>query len=318
MKEIMYKDDTKPSTETAALTANNLWKYYGDRAAVQGVSFNIYPGQILGLLGANGAGKTTTLGMLYGAVVPSSGFVRVGPYQVHCQGRQARKLMGIVTQDDNLDGDFNVLENLTNFAHHYRIAGKAAKNRAGELLALMGLQNHSRNRIDELSGGLKRRLFLARALINRPQIVFLDEPTIGLDPNARQDFWRLVMDLKQSGCGILLTTHYMDEAQRLCDRLLLLQQGKVIQEGTPNELIERIVGREVVEIEGVAEATIQQLTKEHQTWYRPFGSSYLISLPFDNSQPLWQQLSATKPLRLSRRPANLEDVLLHLTGTLLE
>lgn len=207
---------------------------------------------------------------------------------------------------------------MIHFAHHYRITGKAARNRAGELLARVGLQDYASNRVDELSGGMKRRLVLARALINHPQIVFLDEPTTGLDPDARQDFWKLVSQLKQSGCGVLLTTHYMDEAQRLCDRIILLQHGKMIDQGTPDELIERTVGQEVVEIEGVPEQTLQQLAHQAGTWYRPFGSSYLIGLPIDNPQLLWEQLSAMTPTRITRRRTNLEDVFLLLTGTSLE
>jgi lipooligosaccharide transport system ATP-binding protein len=165
---------------------------------------------------------------------------------------------------------------------------------------------------------MKRRLVLARALINNPQVVFLDEPTTGLDPDARQDFWKLVSQLKQSGCGVLLTTHYMDEAQRLCDRLILLQHGKMIDQGTPDELIERTVGREVAEIEGIDEQTLQTLAHQQETWYRPFGNSYLIGLPSDNPQFLWEQLSATTPERLTRRRTNLEDVFLRLTGKALE
>src|SRR4028118_1421489 len=226
-------------TEPMALKVYDLWKTYGSRQVVQGVNFTLHPGEILGLLGPNGAGKTTTVGMLYGAVVPSRGFVQLGQHQVQAQGRQVRASMGIVTQEDNLDPDFTVFENLAYFAHHYRIIGKAARNRAGELLAQVGLQEYASNRVDELSGGMKRRLVLARALINNPQVVFLDEPTTGLDPDARQDFWKLVSQLKQQGCGVLLTTYYMDEAQRLCDRLILLQQGKMIDQGTPEELIER-------------------------------------------------------------------------------
>ncbi len=305
-------------TEPMALKVYDLWKTYGQRQVVQGVNFTLHPGEILGLLGPNGAGKTTTIGMLYGAVVPSRGFVQLGPNQVQAQGGQSRASMGIVTQEDNLDSDFTVFENLIHFAHHYRITGKEARNRAGELLAQVALQEYANNRVDELSGGMKRRLVLARALINNPQIVFLDEPTTGLDPDARQDFWKLVSQLKQSGCGVLLTTHYMDEAQRLCDRLILLQHGKMIDEGTPDELIERTVGREVVEIEGLSEQTLQQLAHQAGTWYRPFGSSYLIGLPIDNPQPLWEQLSATASLSLTRRRTNLEDVFLRLTGTSLE
>ncbi|HEY9669032.1 MAG TPA: ABC transporter ATP-binding protein [Coleofasciculaceae cyanobacterium] len=301
-----------------ALTAYDLWKTYGEKQVVQGVNFTLNPGEILGLLGPNGAGKTTTVGMLYGSVIPSRGFVQLGQHQVQAQGRQVRASMGIVTQEDNLDPDFTVFENLVFFAHHYRITGNAARNRAGELLAQVGLQDYASNRVDELSGGMKRRLVLARALINSPQVVFLDEPTTGLDPDARQDFWKLVNQLKQNGSGVLLTTHYMDEAQRLCDRLILLQQGKMIDQGTPEELIERTVGRDVVEIEGIPEATLQQLATQHQTWYRPFGNSYLIGLPLDNPQPLWEKLNATKPDRLMRRRTNLEDVFLRLTGASLD
>lgn len=309
---------SRPNPEPMNLVAYDLWKFYGDRQVVCGVNFNLNPGEILGLLGPNGAGKTTTLGMLYGSVIPSRGFVQLGLHQVQTQASQARYYMGIVTQEDNLDPDFNVLENLIYFAHHYRITGSAARQRAGELLAQVGLQDYAQRRIDELSGGLKRRLVLARALINHPHVVFLDEPTTGLDPDARQDFWRLVSELKQQGCGVLLTTHYMDEAQRLCDRLLVLSQGKVIDQGTPTELIERTAGLEVVEVEGVSEAIIQQLATQAKTWYRPFGSSYLIGLPPVNPQPLWEQIAALELGRLNRRRTNLEDVFLLLTGTSLE
>ncbi|MBE9181240.1 ABC transporter ATP-binding protein [Oculatella sp. LEGE 06141] len=298
-----------------ALVAYDLWKQYGDRTVVQGVSFTLNPGEVVGLLGPNGAGKTTTVGMLYGAVLPTRGFVKLGAVQVQSDGRQARAQMGIVTQEDNLDPDFSVLENLLHFAHHYRIRGNAARQRAGELLAQVSLENYAAHQIDELSGGLKRRLVLARALINRPQVVFLDEPTTGLDPDARQEFWKLVTNLKQHGCGVLLTTHYMDEAQRLCDRLLLLQQGQVIDQGTPAELIERTVGQEVAEVEGISEATLQAIANQAHSWCRSFGSGYLLALPATNHQSVWEQLTAAQPDRLTRRRANLEDVFLRLTGS---
>lgn len=305
------------TTHNTVLVAYDLWKFYGDRPVVQGVNFSINPGEVLGLLGPNGAGKTTTVGMLYGAVAPSRGFVKLGNIPVHADGRSARAKMGIVTQEDNLDPDFSVIENLIHFAHHYRIRGKAARQRAGELLAKVDLQDYARSAVDELSGGMKRRLVLARAMINHPQMVFLDEPTTGLDPDARQEFWKLVIDLRQQGCGVLLTTHYMDEAQRLCDRLLLLQQGQVIDQGTPSELIDRTVGKEVVEIEGVEEAQLQSLVTQFGTWGRAFGSGYLIALPHEHAA-LWGQLAAMEPQRLTRRRANLEDVFLRLTGDVLQ
>lgn len=303
--------------DTATLVAHDLCKQYGNTPVVQNVRFTLNSGEVLGLLGPNGAGKTTIVGMLYGGVAPSRGFVQLGSVQVQSDGRTARSKMGIVTQEDNLDPDFSVFENLLHFAHHYRLTGKAARKRVGELLAQVNLEDHAQKRIDELSGGMKRRLVLARALINHPHVVFLDEPTTGLDPDARQEFWKLVTGLKQEGCGVLLTTHYMDEAQRLCDRLLLLQQGQVIDQGTPAELIDRAIGKEVVEIEGVDEARLQALATQFNTWCRSFGSGYLLALP-DTHTPLWEQLVATEPQRLTRRHANLEDVFLRLTGKVLE
>ncbi|MFB2919832.1 ABC transporter ATP-binding protein [Aerosakkonema funiforme] len=300
--------------ESIALVANDLWKFYGTRPVVQNVNFTLKPGEILGVLGPNGAGKSTTVGMLYGGVIPSRGFVQLGDWQVHLQGRQARYFMGIVTQEDNLDPEFTVKENLIHFAHHYRITGKAARHQVGELLDRLGLQDYANYKIDELSGGWKRRVVLARAIINKPHVVFLDEPTTGLDPDARQEFWKLVSQLKQNGCAVLLTTHYMDEAQRLCDRLLLLQEGQVIDSGTPTELISRIVGQEIVEIEGVAESILQQLAKQTGTWCRPFSSGYLLTLPPENPNLLWEELVAKQPTSLTRRRANLEDVFLRLTG----
>src|SRR6476646_4381125 len=264
---------------STVLTAHELSKFYGDRSVVQNVSFTLNRGEVLGFLGPNGAGKTTTIGMLYGAIIPSHGFVQLNQWRIQTQGQQARYHMGIVPQEDNLDPELSVFENLTFFAHYYRLTGKNARLRAGEVLAQVGLQDYGRYKPDELSGGLKRRAILARALLNHPQVVFLDEPTTGLDPDARQDFWKLVTQLKQAGCGILLTTHYMDEVQRLCDRLLLLQQGQVIDQGTPHELIERIIGQEIVEITGVEASILKPLATQTGAWCRAFGSSYLLTLP---------------------------------------
>lgn len=308
----------QPQTKPMALVAYDLWKEYGDRSVVQGVSFSLNPGEILGVLGPNGAGKTTTVGMLSGSVIPTKGFVQIGPYSVQNQGRQARNYTGIVTQEDNLDPDFTVFENLLYFAHHYRITGKAGRQRASELLAQVDLQDYAKNEVDQLSGGMKRRLVLARALIHQPSVVFLDEPTTGLDPHARQEFWKLVINLKQQGVGVLLTTHYMDEAQRLCDRLLLIQQGKIVNQGTPLELIERTVGQEVVEVEGLSSQQLNFLTTTYQIWSRPFGGNDLLEFPTEQAQEFWQQLTQFQPISLTRRQANLEDVFLRLTGSALD
>ena len=300
------------------LTAYDLWKTYGNTAVVQGVQFSLAAGEILGMLGPNGAGKTTTVGMLYGAVKPTRGFVQVDQWQIPGQAKQARQQIGIVTQEDNLDPDFTVFKNLSHFAHHYRITGKAARQRAGELLAQVNLTDRGEAQVNELSGGMKRRLVLARALINRPQLVFLDEPTTGLDPDARQDFWRLVLDLKAQGTGVLLTTHYMDEAQRLCDRILLMQQGKIIDQGTPSELIDRVIGPEVAEVEGLSPQQIEQIAADFAVWTRSFGTGHLVTMPHASGEVLWHQLETLSPRKRTRRPANLEDVFLRLTGALLD
>ncbi|MEM8603285.1 MAG: ABC transporter ATP-binding protein [Cyanobacteria bacterium P01_H01_bin.121] len=300
------------------LSAYDLWKLYNDTPVVAGVEFTLNAQEVLGLLGPNGAGKTTIVGMLHGSVIPTRGFVQFQQWQLPRHGREARREMGIVTQEDNLDPDFRVLENLSYFAHHYGLTGAAARRRAEELLDVVNLRSAASYEVEALSGGMKRRLVLARALINQPKLIFLDEPTTGLDPDARQDFWRLVTYLRQQGCGVLLTTHYMDEAQRLCDRLLLLQQGKIIDQGTPADLIKRTVGSEIIEIQGPSEADLRALVAQHESWLRSFGDGYLVSLPSSHSEPFWQQLQALQPERLTRRSANLEDVFLKLTGSTLD
>ncbi len=317
-------DPVVSDTRNAVLEVRDLWKTYKGRSTekkqvtvVQVVEFSLHSGEVLGLLGPNGAGKTTTVGMLYGAVTPSQGYVQFGNYRIPGDSRLARAKVGVVTQDDNIDPDFTVLQNLIHFAHHYRMVGRVARRRAEEVLEQVNLASHAKYRVDEISGGMRRRLVLARALLNRPEVIFLDEPTTGLDPEARQDFWKIVTDLKRQGCGVLLTTHYMDEAQRLCDRLILLQSGRIIDEGTPLELIHRIVGYEVVEIEGVPDETLDAIAASASAWGRSFGSGYLMALPAEHSEPLWNQIVATHPDSLTRRRANLEDVFLRLTGSAL-
>jgi lipooligosaccharide transport system ATP-binding protein len=300
------------------LIARDLWKLYGKREVVRGLSCEVSPGEILGFLGPNGAGKTTSVGMLYGAVLPSRGIFDFDGFAIPRQGRRARRNMGIVTQEDNLDPDFNVLENLTCFAHHYGIRGSAARERANALIARVGLESHRAFKTDELSGGLKRRLVLARALVNNPKLIFLDEPTTGLDPDSRQSFWKIVSQLRDEGCGIVLTTHYMDEAQRLCDRLILMQEGLKVDEGTPLELIQRVIGNEVVEIDGVEEPGLQEFAQNSGAWLRPFGTGYLLAFRNGAARESFEPLKRMHPERLTIRAANLEDVFLRLTGSVLD
>ena len=315
----------EPAHSAVLLEARDLCKSYAGKPVVHGVSFKLHAGEVLGFLGPNGAGKTTTVGMLYGAVEPDSGDTLLttsagaaADLTIPRQGRDARRHMGIVTQDDNLDPDFDARENLIVFARHYGIRRAVAAARVDQLLARVGLTEHARKKIDELSGGLKRRLVLARALLAAPRVVFLDEPTTGLDPDSRQDFWRLVSDLRADGCGVILTTHYMDEAQRLCDRLILMQDGRQVDEGTPDELIQRTVGREVLEIEGLAEPDVKAAAEDCGTWWRPFGAGHLIPLPPAETPGRANRLSDLEShpdtTRTTRRRANLEDVFLRLTG----
>lgn len=256
--------------------------------------------------------------MMYGGVLPTRGDVEFGRWKLPQQGREARGEMGIVTQEDNLDPDFSVVHNLTTFANHYGFSREQAHKRADELIEQVGLEEHRKHKPDELSGGLKRRLVLARALLNRPRLVFLDEPTTGLDPDSRQGFWKLVSELRAQGCGVILTTHYMDEAQRLSDRLILMQQGQIVDEGTPELLIQRVIGREVVECEGIDEALLRELAERTGAWLRPFGQGWLMSLTPENRQETLNRLEQAHSTLLTIRAANLEDVFLRLTGDQLQ
>ena len=300
------------------LTATDLWKTYNGKDVVRGVSCHVDAGEVLGFLGPNGAGKTTTVGMMYGGVLPTRGHVQFGEWSIPKQGREARAGMGIVTQDDNLDPDFTVTDNLIVFASYYGFTRAQAQSRADELIERIGLTEHRKHKPDELSGGLKRRLVLARALINRPRLVFLDEPTTGLDPDSRQAFWKLVSQLREEGCGVILTTHYMDEAQRLSDRLILMQQGELVDEGKPLELIERVIGSEVAECEGAPADELRALAGKCGAWMREFGHGWLLSLPAAHRDEMMTRLNEMPGAIISVRTSNLEDVFLRLTGDKLD
>jgi lipooligosaccharide transport system ATP-binding protein len=258
--------------------------------------------------------------MLTGMVLPTSGEIWFGDLPIPQESTKARHRIGIVTQDDTLDHEFTAEDNLLIYGRHYRMSRRDAALRTGELLELTGLTGHRGKRPEELSGGLRRRLTLARAIFNRPDLVFLDEPTTGLDPDSRQEFWKLVADLRGRGTGLVLTTHYMDEAQRLCDRLLLMQEGRLVDEGRPGELIERTIGREVLEMEGVDEGKLGRLALELGAWSRPFGQGWLLAVPRERSrESLVENIERElQPQRLTHRPANLEDVFLRLTGAALD
>uniref|UniRef100_UPI00272E62B3 ABC transporter ATP-binding protein n=1 Tax=Geoalkalibacter sp. TaxID=3041440 RepID=UPI00272E62B3 len=233
---------------TAILDAEALEKAYGAFKAVDGLSFRVTRGECFGLLGPNGAGKTTTIRMLYGYSPLDGGRLRVFGRDMPTDLRHIKQRMGICQQEDNLDPDLSVRENLLVYARYFDLPREPARARADELLRFFALDHRAGANIRELSGGMKRRLMLARSLINRPELLILDEPTTGLDPQSRHQVWQRLEDLKQGGLTILLTTHYMDEAARLCDRLVIVDRGKVLVEGAPAALIATHVGREVIEI----------------------------------------------------------------------
>ena len=305
------------------IEVRNLSKSYGGKRVVRSVSFNLHGGEILGLLGPNGAGKSTIVGMLYGAVQPDEGQVQIMGINALKEGKRARSFLGIVPQDNEVDRDFAVNEFLDSFAIYYGIPKKLREQKISEVLESFDLLAHREKNTENLSGGLKRRLMLARSLLNQPQIVFLDEPTTGLDPDARQEFWRYILMLKKRKAAVLLTTHYMDEAERLCDRLLLLKDGDIVAEGSPTELIQQFAGKEVIELHGVEEESVRSIALQYDTWFRPFGAGFMLGLAPDKREELLavaSHLVATRDtgnVSFACRATSLEDVFLIVTGTTL-
>jgi lipooligosaccharide transport system ATP-binding protein len=230
------------------IEANELRKAFGSFVAVDGISFHLLPGECLGLLGPNGAGKTSTIRMIYGFSPMSSGSLRVFGIDVRTGARAIKARIGVCQQENNLDPDLTVLQNLEVFARYYDIPGREARNRAAQLLKFIALEHRTGEKVTSLSGGMMRRLVLARALINNPELLILDEPTTGLDPQSRHQVWERLELLRANGLSILITTHYMDEASRLCDRLIIMDHGKILVEGEPQDLIRSHAGDHVVEI----------------------------------------------------------------------
>jgi lipooligosaccharide transport system ATP-binding protein len=231
----------------AAIVARDLTKSYGAAEAVRGVSFEVRAGEVVGFLGPNGAGKTTTVRMISCFLPPTSGAAEVLGLDVRTRPREVKALLGVCPQEDNLDPDFNVLRNLLVYARYFDIPANVAHRRAMELLDEVSLSDRAASAIDSLSGGMKRRLVLARALLNDPRVLILDEPTTGLDPQARHLIWTRIRSLRATGVTVLLTTHYMEEAAQLCDRVILVDHGKILLDGAPATLIAREVGHTVIE-----------------------------------------------------------------------
>jgi lipooligosaccharide transport system ATP-binding protein len=301
---------------TAAMTvlrAQALSKFYGGQEVVAGVSFAIAPGECFGLLGPNGAGKTTTLRLCLGLTDPDAGKVELMGRPVPGEAREARVRVGVVPQMDNLDPDFTVAENLLVYGRYFGLAAQAIRERIPTLLEFAGLSARAESRIQTLSGGMKRRLTLARALINDPDLIFMDEPTTGLDPQARHLIWERLKRLLAEGKTIVLTTHFMEEAERLCARLAIMNHGRFIAEGSPRELIARHIEPQVIEAhgEGVMRWADQVAAKLAS---RVEKSGETVFCYTADPEPLLQSLAREPEVRYLHRPANLEDVFLKLTG----
>jgi lipooligosaccharide transport system ATP-binding protein len=299
------------------LNVTDLRKAYGDNAVLAGLTFALRPGECYGLLGPNGAGKTTTLRCVLGLTAPDAGTIRLAGLPVPERAREARLRVGIVPQMDNLDPDFTTAENLLVYGRYFGLPDAAIRARIPQLLEFAGLSGRADAKINTLSGGMKRRLTLARALVNDPDLLFLDEPTTGLDPQARHLIWERLKQLLAQGKTVLLTTHFMDEAERLCHRLGIMDRGRFIAEGSPREVIAAHIEPEVVEVYGEpgemsAAAWASAEAAQFATRVEIAGETAFCYLT--EARPLLRHLADRHDLRYLHRPANLEDVFLKLTG----
>jgi lipooligosaccharide transport system ATP-binding protein len=295
------------------LQVAGLRKSYEGTEVVAGLDFELEPGVCFGLLGPNGAGKTTTLRLCLGLTEPDSGEITMLGHAVPAHAREARARIGVVPQLDNLDPDFTVRENLLVYGSYFGLRQRDLEPRIPALLEFAGLAAREHSRIQTLSGGMKRRLTLARALVNDPQLIFLDEPSTGLDPQARHLIWERMRKLTSEGRTILLTTHFMDEAERLCDRVAIIDRGRKIAEGAPRDLVSQHIEPQVVEVFGDgAESWAERYGRSASERCEKTGETVFCYT--HDADPLVHALEREAGLRYLHRPANLEDVFLKLTG----
>jgi len=301
------------NSNNVLIKAEKLTKRFGESVAVDNIDFEVNKGECFGFLGPNGAGKTTAIRMIHCVLPLSSGTLNVAGMDVSKQPRAIKRIIGIAPQEDNLDPDFSVLYNLIVYARYFDISRTEAQKRAKQLLQFIQLEEKTNVLIDELSSGMKRRVILARALINEPQILVLDEPTTGLDPQARHLIWDKIRSLRKQGVTIILTTHYMEEAAQLCDRTLIMDNGKIIEQGNPKALVKKHVGEQVLEV--VYDEEIMSYLK--QTF--PDAKLEIVNdrVQVFSSQPrgiFAGLLDKFRDKGAIIRDANLEDMFLKLTG----
>jgi lipooligosaccharide transport system ATP-binding protein len=294
------------------IEAKNLTKIFGDLTAVDNISFKVYPGECFGMLGPNGAGKTSTIRMIYGLSPMTSGVLEVFGLDVTKNARAIKSRLGVCHQENNLDPDLTVKQNLEIFSRYFNMSPAVAQVQAASLLRFMALEHRKDARVTELSGGMMRRLVLARALLNTPELLILDEPTTGLDPQSRHQVWERLGELKAKGLTILISTHNMDEASRLCDRLIIMDHGGILIEGKPLELIRQYVGHDIIEVlepNQSLRAFVQSRNMEHED----LGHRLIINTGDGNA--LFREIS-NKYCKEGciMRMATLEDVFLKLTG----
>jgi lipooligosaccharide transport system ATP-binding protein len=295
------------------IEAENLTKKFGDLVAVGNINFKVFKGECFGFLGPNGAGKTTTMKMVHCVLPLTSGRLTVASMDVTKHAREIKKMIGVASQEDNLDPDFTVFHNLMVYARYFDIPKEDAQKRAEELLKFVQLEEKRTVIIDQLSAGMKRRLVLARALINEPQILILDEPTTGLDPQGRHLIWDKIRSLQKQGVTIVLTTHYMDEAAQLCDRTLIIDNGKVIEEGKPSDLVKKHVGEEVLEV--AYDEEVLKLLRNALPDARLEVISDRIQVFTNQPRGIFTSILNKFSFKATMiRDANLEDVFLKLTS----
>ncbi|OSM06878.1 ATP-binding cassette domain-containing protein [Magnetofaba australis] len=296
----------------SVIQAQALRKRYGGANAVDGISFEVTANECFGILGPNGAGKSTTLRMITGLTPKDGGELNLFGQPMDPANRELPLRVGVVSQDDNLDDDLSVAENLLVYGRYFGLSDAVMRPRVGELLEFAQLSDRAERPVRSLSGGMKRRLVIARSLVAEPELVILDEPTTGLDPQARHLIWQRLRALKERGITLLLTTHYMEEAAQLCDRLLILNHGRILDMGAPRALIQRHVEPEVVEIRaeggGLDHAAFAHLPG------RQVHAGDTLFCHVERAGPVFEALGDRPDLTVLARPANLEDVFLKLTG----